>query len=223
VRDGRVLLDTLDKLVERYGSPARAIRVDAFRRALAKDRADVRRRILKTRGALKPQRQALEKFLKRAGRWQLEEGDWEVLGTGLKRVYADGRKGLKKALAVASAEDLHEWRKQAKYLWHQLQVIEPIWPGPVGELADQAHKLSDYLGDDHDLFVLREKIVAHRKAFRSAADQEALLALVDRCGAQLREKAVILGRRIYEEKPAAFQSRLHRYWKVWKRESQVRA
>ena len=55
-----------------------------------------------------------------------------------------------------TVEDLHEWRKQAKYLWNQLQVLEPLWPAVMEELANQAHELGRLLGDDHALAVLRE-------------------------------------------------------------------
>jgi CHAD domain-containing protein len=218
VRDGRVLIDTLDKLSGRHGPPARATKSEALRRILVRDRVSVRKRILKLPSALKPQRDALEKLRKRAARWKIGEGDWEIPGAGLKRVYGDGRTAFEEALADGSNENFHAWRKQVKYLWHQLQILEPLRPGPIGELADQAHKLADYLGDDHDLFVLREKVTTHRKAFTTAATQGALLAQIDRCRAQLQEKAAILGRRLYEERPTAFEKRFRKYWHAWQRE-----
>jgi hypothetical protein len=116
-----------------------------------------------------------------------------------------------------------QWRKQTKYLWHQLQVLEPMRPGPLGELADQAHKLSDYLGDDHDLAVLREKVLQHRSTFKDEADLTAFLALLDRCQERLRAKAFLVGSRIYAEKPATFAARLGRYWQRWRAEKAAAA
>jgi CHAD domain-containing protein len=215
VRDSQVLLNTLAKLVDRYGASARAIETGAFKRALKREGVGVRKGALGSIKSREAQRTALDRLLQRISRWQIDELDWEVLGKGLRKVYFDGRKALGQVERDKSAEQFHAWRKQAKYFWHQLQILEPIWPGPVGVLADQAHKLADYLGDDHDLFVLREKVTAHPAAFKTAADQGALLALIDRCCAQLREKALVLGRRIYEEKPSVFESRLHQYWREW--------
>jgi CHAD domain-containing protein len=63
---------------------------------------------------------------------------------------------MEKAERELITEHLHDWRKQAKYLWHQFQVLTPIAPGELGELADQFHRLSDYRGDEHDLAVLEQ-------------------------------------------------------------------
>src|SRR5882757_1483145 len=46
VRDAKVLLDTLDRVVRRYGAPARALPLDGFRQALHGEYAAIRRRIL---------------------------------------------------------------------------------------------------------------------------------------------------------------------------------
>ncbi len=215
VRDGKALIDALDKLVERYGAPARALPVDGLKRALRRQRTDARRRILKRPPGLRPQRIALQKSCERAARWRVGRHGWSVIGPALKRTYRNGRKALAVAETDCSVEKLHEWRKQVKYLWHQLRVLQPLWPGLVGELADQVHKLADYLGDDHDLAVLREKTLENEKAFQNSAASSALIALVDRCRSELQGKAVVLGRRIYEEKPKAFAVRFGKYWRDW--------
>ena len=98
---------------------------------------------------------------------------------------------------------------------HQLRILQPLWPGLVGELADQTHKLSDYLGDEHDPAVLRKKTVECAKTFPSAEARSALIGLIDRSRTELREKATVLGRRIYEEKPKEFVVRFGKYWRDW--------
>ena len=219
VRDGKALIDALDRLVERYGAPARALPVDGLKRALRRNRNDARRQILKQPAGLKPLRAALRKSRERAARWRVGRQGWSVIGSGLKRTYRGGRKALAAAQSDRSMENLHEWRKQVKYLWHQLRILQPLWPGLVGELADQAHKLADYLGDDHDLAVLREKTTEHVQAFPSTSGRSALVALIDRTRSKLQDKAVVLGRRIYEEKPRAFASRFGKYWQDWQSQS----
>jgi CHAD domain-containing protein len=219
-RDGRVMLETLDELVEEYGAPARAVSVDAFRKSLRRDRREVRRAI--TPATVQRSCKSLRELCDRSARWRLADRGWPVIGSGLKRIYNNGRKAMSVAQSARTTEDFHEWRKQVKYLWHQLQVLDPMWPGLIGELADQTHKLANYLGRDHDLAVLRGKVLEHKDAFPDAAGCETLLALIDRCRGRLQEKAFLLGLRIYEEKPAAFGSRLGQYWQDW-RTSQQRA
>ena len=58
-----------------------------------------------------------------------------VSSKGVKRVYRQGRKAFDQVKAEATVENLHEWRKQVKYLRHQLELLAPTWPKVVGELA----------------------------------------------------------------------------------------
>jgi CHAD domain-containing protein len=221
VRDGKVLLETLDKLVQRYGPAARAIPLDELRRILRRERLRSRKTL--SDNASKQLRVVLRQALVRSARWRVGEQGWRVIGAGLTRIYAKGRKALEASRARRSAENLHEWRKQVKYLWHQLQVLEPLWPALIGELADQAHKLADYLGDDHDLAVLRERVLEHKGAFPDTSSRSALLALIDRCRVELQDKAFVLGARIYEERPKEFETRFGRYWNDWQREDRLLA
>jgi CHAD domain-containing protein len=216
VRDSGVILDTLDLLVDRFGTPARAVPADALRKALRRERTEMHRTVLKS-GALKSQREALRRIYERAARWQVGEHGWSVVGAGFARVYSKGRKALAAAEKDRTPANLHEWRKQVKYLWHQLQALQPLWPGAIGELADQAHLLADYLGEDHDLSVLRGKVLERKDAVPGPAARGTLLALIDRLRTELRDKAMVLGQRLYEEKPTVFAARFGQYWRDWQR------
>jgi hypothetical protein len=215
-RDSTALLAQLDKLIDRYGPPARDLALEALRKELRREHRAARRR-LRQRETLAPQIAALQALYDRSVRWRVGRQGWSILGTGLKRVYANGRTAMAVARAKRSPENLHEWRKHTKYLWHQLQMLTPLWPGLLGELADQAHKLADYLGDDHDLAVLRVKVLERRDLFPDLATRRGLLALIDQCRTELEDKALVLGERIFEEKPPAFAARLGQYWSGWHR------
>jgi CHAD domain-containing protein len=216
IRDRKVLLDTLNRLVDRFPSTDELPPTEDLRRALRRERVATRRTSLQGPKPFRSSRAALQAVHHRAGRWRTGSGGWEVLGAGLKRVYGKGRKALAAAQADRTPAKLHEWRKQTKYLWHQLQLLEPLWPGMIGELADQAHKLSDYLGDDHDLSVLRDKVIELGEAL-AKSERRALLRLIDLCRTELRDKAMVLGRRLYEETPADFEVRFAQYWRDWRR------
>jgi CHAD domain-containing protein len=213
-RDARVLLDSLDRLTELDGAPARHAIPVAFRRRLAREQTKLKRQRPTRTASIRRLRTSRKNILTA----RLRAKDWGEIGTGLCRVYRSGRKSMKEARKTPTPECLHEWRKQAKYLWHQLQLLEPMAPGPIGALADQMHKLSDYLGDDHDLAVLREKVTAHADQFPGPGGPGALLAVIDRSQDRLRARAFFLGRRIYEDSPAAFSNRFGRYWRRWSRQ-----
>ena len=222
VRDGKAMLNALEALVDRYGAPARALPVDELKRILRRDRSDARTKFLNGAKGLKPVRAALRDAVRRNAR-QLDESDgWPVIGAGLKRSYRKGHKALAVAQADPSRENLHAWRKQTKYLWHQLQILRPLWPGLMDELANQTHKLANLLGDNHDLAVLREKAMEYEEKPADAAALSALIALIDRRRSELRGKAFVLGRRIYEESPKQFAARFRKYWHDWKTQPDAR-
>jgi CHAD domain-containing protein len=219
VRDSKVLLDTLAKLDDRFGRTLRSLSLDELRNPLRRERTALRRQVLGTPAPLKSEIDALGQIRTRAGRWRVGKHGWSVVGCGLKRVYGRGRKALSAAETEGTPECFHEWRKQVKYLWHALEFMTPVWPGLVRELADEAHKLADYLGDEHDLTVLRQKAQEHGDAIPYREDLSAFLSLIDRRRLEVRKKAIVLGHRLFEEKPGAFATRFQGYWDNWQASS----
>jgi CHAD domain-containing protein len=215
VRDARALMDTLDTLVEHSGVQARALDLDRVRLALREEYCEVRQRVLVEGNTLEILEASLRAARARAKRWPIGRRGWAVLGAGLKRVYQNGRDAFTAAQDDPSQERLHEWRKQVKYLWHQLQVLQPIQRGQLTALADQAHTLAKALGDDHDLALLSQKFLEEPDRFPDRATMQTLADLIDRRRAHLQEQAMTLGHRLYEEKPRRFVDRLREYWRAW--------
>lgn len=216
VRDGRVLLDALSSLTQYYGAPASALSLAGFKRSLSRRRTQSRKNVLGKRAPLQHARKALREVSSRSSRWHVGHHGWSVLGAGLRRTYTRGRDAFGQARISPTNENLHEWRKQTKYFWHQLQLFEPLGSERVAELTQVAHKLADSLGDDHDLAVLHERAEEARDTFPRAATHEALLALIKRCRNSLQHKALQLGLRLYEEQPAAFSARVEKCWRAWR-------
>jgi len=215
-RNAKVLIEALDRLIDVYGDAARASAPQGLRRALVRERNAIKRGARMSRSGLEQSRRSLRASLERSAAWPVGRKGWSIVGQGLRRTYARGRRSFAESREEHAAESLHEWRKQVQYLWHQSELMVPLSPGRIGELADQLHKLSDYLGDDHDLVVLREKIVAHKSVFADAARQAKLLAFVERRRTALQDKAFVLGARLYEETPSQFAARFGRYWREWR-------
>jgi CHAD domain-containing protein len=190
VRDQDVLKETLEALAEDLGAKASGVHVAPLhepQKLTAKRLSDIKG--------------ALERAVRRARAWQPEADDWDCMTTALRATYRRARRALRHARQDRATEDLHEWRKQTKYLWHQLQILTPLAAGPIGELADEFHHLSDYLGDEHDLAVLRGRVAA-----------SSLTALIDQRRGELQDKALTLGERLYADKSKAFVHRLRKVW-----------
>ncbi len=217
LRDARVLVDTLDQLAEDGAADVERKALNKVRRTLQARYRDLRRKVAGDKSALKPVRESLEQAPQRSKKWGLPKKGWSVLGAGLERVYRASRKAFASARDQLTVDNLHEWRKQAKYLRSQLEVLQPLWPEPMEQLADQAHDLTDLLGDDHDLAVLRDTL-QDAEAFPDRATADRLCEAVDCRRRHLQDQAFALGARLFAEKPKAFVSRLKNYWQSWRAE-----
>src|SRR5262249_54854259 len=144
---------------------------------------------------------------------------WRAVGQGLEDVYRLALGAFEDAAADPTVEKLHEWRKQAKYLRYQLEVLRPLWPERLGELAPEADQMGGVLGGAHDLAGLRASLTDDPARFGDAGDVEVLLALIDRPRAELEQEALLLGRRFFQDSPRPFARRLKGYWKTWRASS----
>ena len=152
----------------------------------------------------------IEAGLEEIESWDLEGNSWKTIGPGLTRTYRRGRKAMKAAEAGGEA-DFHQWRKRAKDLWYELRLLSDAWPGPLGATAEEAHQLSELLGDHHDLAVLREDL---RQRNLGEEESAGLEAAIDHRQEELAAEALSLGHRLYAERPQAFDRRLRRYWRA---------
>jgi CHAD domain-containing protein len=214
IRDAKILVEAFDALVADAGRRHRP-RARHVRQMLVAHQSRVRRRVFGRTEPLRPAAEALESARKRAQGWSVGGRGWTALGAGLRRVYRAGRRVFVEAQREASDERLHEWRKQAKYLWHQLEILEPIAPSPIKALARQTHRLSDQLGHDHDLAVLKSR-VSRSGARVPRTEVDALSRLIDRRREELRAEAIGLGARVYDERPRRFAQRLEARWYAWR-------
>lgn len=132
---------------------------------------------------------------------------------GLGRAYRRGHKSLELPLD-ADGERWHEWRKRAKDLRYHLEWLSPLWAGPLSASADELHRLTDLLGDEHDLGVLAATVADEHERFRDLADLDRVADAVAARRAELRAAALDLGARCYAETTKAFLARLGAYWRA---------
>jgi CHAD domain-containing protein len=139
--------------------------------------------------------------------WPLVRDSFDAVAGGLERTYRRGRRGFRAAREEPSVEALHEWRKRVKDLWYHHTLLRELWPPVLTAVGDQAHELSDMLGDDHDLAVLADWV---RERVPAAGPE--LFDAVDRRREELQRQSFALGALLYADKPSAFVKRLERLW-----------
>ena len=140
---------------------------------------------------------------------------WKALCPGVKTTYTNGQHAYQIALKDSSPENFHEWRKRAKDLWYQVTLLRRVWPEQMDAMAEELETLGEYLGDDHDLVMLRQAAQERCANKGRARELETLNGLIEQRQRELRAAALALGARFYAEKPSPFCNRLAGYWQIW--------
>jgi CHAD domain-containing protein len=216
VRDTAAMLETIDKLTDRF---ANQLAPDAFTELRQPLRQSSTARRLEKKKAMLAVAKTLGAARRRVEHWPPQHDGFSAVGQGIKDVYKQGRQSLARAFEQPSVGNFHEWRKDVKCLRYQIQILKPIWPVMMERLADELDTLGEYLSDDHDLALLRQRVLEAAEASGDRTDLEALIALIDQRRGELQREARRLGQRVYVEKPQAFTGRLGIYWQAWRSEA----
>jgi CHAD domain-containing protein len=211
-RDATVRLEALDALTERFAAELRPGVTDDLRARLADERARAMAQLRDDDGAVQGVLDELSDALVRTPSWTFDPEGFGALSPGLRRIYRRGRKRMRAARAEPSAETFHEWRKRVKDLRYVTQIVRPAQPKRLKRVGRLAHEVTDLLGDDHDLAMLRGYVATHPQCFADEAAREALLSVIDRRSERLRERALARGARLYARSPKRFVADLERGW-----------
>ncbi len=209
-RDADVLVETVERLAERYVGRIPAADFDGLRDHLRA--ASIASQAGSAGGGRIDAVDMLDAVVRRIDDWPLERCHRKTLAAGMERAYERGREAFAAADADPTIERLHDWRKRVKDLWYHQRLVSPAWPEVLDAQAEEAHSLSEILGDDHDLAVLALLFEGEDRP-PVPLDPAPLLELVAEWRAELLASARHLGRLVYAERPAAFARRNRRYLK----------
>lgn len=229
VRDGWVMVETVAGLRERYRDHLRST---AFvmtlermeerhlrRRAGVLEDADGMRRVVRTLRSARARYAAWpidDELAQAYGRTPVRHA-FETIAPGLERTYERGRREMRDALADPTPEHFHLWRKRVKYLRHQIEILEPLWPEVIGGYARSLEHLGDVLGEEHDLSVLLELLGANPELCPDPVERSLLAAVAVRRRSDLRLASAALGSRAYAEPAPRLVTRFAVYWEAWDR------
>lgn len=211
-RDAEVLLKTLGELRKDGKNHRLRPALDRLQRGL-QERYD--RAFHVTDRRTRDGKSGLASARKHILKWTLGRLGWADLGCGIERTYQQGRERMENADRTRSMQALHDWRKRVKDLWYELRILKPIKPNAMSRLADDAKRLSQLLGDDHDLAALEEEL---GKSGLDSKDAKIISGLIGLRRPKLQKAAFKLGRRVYREQPGDFARRIKCFGRAWKRQ-----
>ncbi len=224
-RDTEVMVKTLDSLFARHPHKL------GQRRGLIELRAHLAgKRLVAVEHALgdtatrSQVAEELRAVRRRVTKWKLsEQRSARLMEPGLKRIYREGRAGLRRADRSSSPRRksdpavLHSWRKHVKDLRYAAEILDVQNPvhgvrareaGRIDKLARQADTLGELLGEEHDLALLAARVRAHKPLRQHKRARKLLLRTIARRRASLRKRALRDGLRLYQRKPKRFVRRI---------------
>lgn len=221
LRDAEAVIETYDSLVENFSDQIDRRAFASVRRTLTLRRKQITEETGDLDERLEEFRARLQKAADRVADWNLKTKEFDGIEAGLVATYRRARKTMTAASDDPTAENFHEWRKQAKYHGYHMRLLRELWKPIMRLLRKEVDELSDLLGDDHNLAVFYKTLLESPDKYGDKRDIQALLGLIDRRSAELRVEAKTLGARIFVEKPNAFGRRFGVYWEVWRSEVEL--
>lgn len=214
LRDSHVRIETLDELTDYFSDQLDKNAFHDLRQTFVAQHKDLRSRFLTEMDNLNELIANVEEAQARIQEWPVDSEGLQVFRGGLRKTYKRGYNRMAEAYGNPSPERFHEWRKRVKYHWYHLRILNPLWPNVLSEVAEEVHKVADYLGDAHDFAELHKYIEAHDPVPAHNKNTQVLLALLTQRQRELEAAAQPLGARIYTESPKRYMKRVKGYWSV---------
>ncbi len=212
-RDAAVLLEVFDQLCARNTGGHNADSAKAIRQGLDLDKQELDGRP-DAAEIVQDAAEKLDAAGQRVETWPLELHRIEDLGPGLKTTYRRGRRALKSAQKQSTPKAYHKLRKRVKDRWHQARLLANIQGAVAHDMDSNLKQLATWLGDDHNLAVLRDRLKRDPERYGGASGVEPFLAIVVREQKDLRRSSLAAGDKLFGEKPSVYLRQITASWQA---------
>ncbi len=217
IRDAEAIIEVFQGVVEKYRAQFKPEAVRVVRRGLQKNKQETAKRI-KRDVVVRQATSALRTIGKEVDKWPIKTDGFDALAPGFKRRYRGGKEAMMVAQKQPAAETFHEWRKRVKDHWYHVRLLESLWTEVLQTREGELKDLETWLGDDHNLVVLREKLKGDPDLYGGDANVEVFTTLMEQYSEELRQKSFALGAKIYEQKPKLLVREMAKLWDAWQNE-----
>lgn len=217
VRDTWVMAEVLDRLLPHH--PDTSVTVLTLISRLQERYIAESQALLGNKAQMESIIEQLENVRDRSSQWTVASGEHDTplphefasIALGLQRVYKRGRRGMRIVADSPTDTLLHVWRKRAKYLRHQVESLNVLDPENLTPVEQDLERLSDLLGDDHDLAVLLGRLRDDPPLVENLA-LDPVLDAVGRKRRELQAEAIAIGRRFFEDPSTDFVLYIDEIW-----------
>jgi CHAD domain-containing protein len=132
-----------------------------------------------------------------------------ALEPGLEQSYQRAKQNKKRAYQHNTDEAFHDLRKAVQWHWRQMSLLSNAWPEECQVRVALAREISQTLGRDHDLAVVR---AFAKQSDVEANDLDGILLAIEQQQGVLRRSLEMPLQRLLAEKPASLARRIGAYW-----------
>lgn len=150
-------------------------------------------------------------------RLRISRHEWKAIEPGVRKVYRQCRKRMRRALGHGDDDAYHKWRIRIKSLYYELQMLQSVWPARLTKMVAGLNKLQDQIGADHDLVVLKRSLDRNPDRFGGSESVERVLRSVNDKRRKLRRTTDPLGKAILDQTSRSFVRELGQHWNNWRK------
>lgn len=206
MRERAVLADTLGALATRHGEAVLPC-LSMMSAALSPNEpADVT--------AIRGAHRRLAAVERRLAKLDFDRLGWRAIECGLAQTQRRMREAADQAGRRADDECFHALRRRVQDHWRQMHLLSHAWPDWFQARARLAHRLSQLLGEDHDLAALA--------AAAEAAGADPVVACCRKDQQPLRRRAAGLVDLLIADRPRPLARRIVGYWDAARRSASER-
>ena len=186
IRDLSSSIETLERLKE--AAPAKTL--DELNQGILELRQKESQSLIQDNIILRQIEIALHIKREQVENWQIEI-DENTFSRNFNLTLEEVQVSATKAEQDGDSEDYHEWRKQVKHLRYQVEFLSGHHFPHNEEVNNSLHRLSDFIGWDHDLAILRE-LIHNKVELAENTEKNAFYKIMDNRQQELRRQALNL-------------------------------
>jgi len=203
LRDVDAMAETVRSLRDRYPDLITPTTFAAVNRGFLARRRRTGRRTDSSRlrsGAARELRRTASSTVRRIRR----VASTAAVTTGFRRGYERASDALAEVRAQPEDARFHAWRRRVKDHWYHVRLLEDL-SARARDRAQRLKRLETWLGDDHNLVLMRETILRTPARFGDQRATTLVLGCVAKYQTTLRRRALKLGDRLFKPKPGEFR------------------
>lgn len=137
-----------------------------------------------------------------------------LVATGWRKGLEEAHEALETCKGEGHGEAYHDLRKAAQSYWMNLSLLHPLWPSAFDAKRNEAKRLVELLGHEHDLTVLTTLLDREPEMFGDGEGQSFLLAIIIRRQMDLRRESLELAACVFSDDPRREGDIIEHLWIV---------